>query len=255
MEENKQLEDYPASALRLDLASFEGPLDLLLHLIKTLEVDIFDIPIVLVTEQYLAYLEAMKELELDLASEYLVMAASLIEIKSKMMLPKPKKEATEEEEDPREDLVQQLLTYQQYQNVSKLLEEKQEARQLEYPKAASDLSAYQTKVPLAKGAFDQDDLLAALRKMMRRLKSQAPLERQVQAETYSVQEAMDDLLQACPHGRVISFYDLIVDGPLTRERIVTLFLALLQLVKAANLSFAQTVGQTDIEIKRNEVGE
>ncbi|KAA9300919.1 MULTISPECIES: segregation/condensation protein A [Aerococcus] len=253
MEEKKQLEAYPASALRLDLASFEGPLDLLLHLIKTLEVDIFDIPIVLVTEQYLAYLEDMKELELDLASEYLVMAASLIEIKSKMMLPQAKEEA-EEEEDPRDDLVQQLLTYQQYQNISQLLEEKQEARQLEYPKAASDLSQWQVKLPLPEGAFDQEDLLAALRKMMRRLKNQAPLERQVQAETYTVQEAMDDLLSACPEGRVVSFYQIILEGPLSRERIVTLFLAVLQLVKRAEISFAQRPGQADIEIRRNEVG-
>ena len=153
------------SELTLDLAAFEGPLDLLLHLIKDLKVDIFDIPINLVTDQYLAYIHTYEALSLDVASEYLVMAATLLEIKTQMMLPKTPKEAVEEEDDPRDSLVEQLLAFQQYQEVSHILADKQAERSLEYTKQPSDLSAYQEKIPMTGRQLTPDDLYRAIQKM------------------------------------------------------------------------------------------
>ena len=122
--------------LTLILPDFEGPLDLLLHLIKELKVDIFDIPITEVTFQYLRYLDTMQEMKLDIAGDYLLMAATLLEIKSRMLL--PKKEVTfeeefyEEGEDPRESLIQQLVEYKQFQEAAKALKTMEEERGINF---------------------------------------------------------------------------------------------------------------------------
>lgn len=171
------------SELTLDLAAFEGPLDLLLHLIKDLKVDIFDIPINLVTDQYLAYIHTYEALSLDVASEYLVMAATLLEIKTQMMLPKTPKEAVEEEDDPRDSLVEQLLAFQQYQEVSHILADKQAERSLEYTKQPSDLSAYQEKIPMTGRQLTPDDLYRAIQKMAFRLKNQQPIQTTIAGES------------------------------------------------------------------------
>src|SRR5919108_4264856 len=114
------LEAYP-----IKLENFEGPLDLLLHLIKKHEVNIHDIPIALITEQYLQYIELMQELNLDIAGEFLVMAATLIHIKSRMLLPRPPSEdADGTEEDPREALVRRLLEHQKYKAAAELLHDR-----------------------------------------------------------------------------------------------------------------------------------
>ena len=109
--------------------AFEGPLDLLLHLINRLEIDIYDIPMAAITEQYLIYIHTMKELELDIASEYLVMAATLLAIKSKMLLPKHEEELEEDfeyEEDPRDDLVEKLIEYRKYKEAAQELKHLEE---------------------------------------------------------------------------------------------------------------------------------
>ena len=131
-------------SLKLDV--FEGPLDLLLHLIQQLEIDIYDIPIAAVTEQYMNFIHAMKTLELEVAGEYLVMAATLMSIKSQMLLPKPEvafEYDDEEGEDPRDALVQQLLEYRKYKYAASVLSEKEEERSLFHTKAPMDLSEYE----------------------------------------------------------------------------------------------------------------
>ena len=126
--------------------AFEGPLDLLLHLINRLEIDIYDIPVSEMTEQYLLYIHAMKELQLDLASEFLVMAATLLAIKSKMLLPKHEEEMLDEnfdidlEEDPREELVERLIEYRKYKEAAGDLKSLEEERGLMFTKPPSDLS-------------------------------------------------------------------------------------------------------------------
>src|SRR5262245_5970519 len=116
----------PSAAYQVKLPVFEGPLDLLLHLIKEHRVDIYDIPIALITRQYLEYLDLMKELNLSIAGEFLVMAATLVQIKSRMLLPREEQpESTEPEEDPREELVRRLVEYQRFKDAAVELEERE----------------------------------------------------------------------------------------------------------------------------------
>ncbi|MCZ0717662.1 segregation and condensation protein A [Aerococcus kribbianus] len=240
--------------LIVDLAAFEGPLDLLLHLIKELKIDIFDIPIVLVTEQYLAYLEAMEVLQLDLASDYLVMAAQLIEIKTRTLLPKPQSLDEEEVEDPRQDLVRQLLAYKQIQEASHILEAKQEQRQLEYPKEASNLTAFQEKIPLAEDELETSDLFMALQKMVARLQKEAPIETKVSGDAYSIQEAMTNIMGQFnqQEEKMLAFSTVLRQHPLSRARVVTLFLALLELVKGKYIFLQQDALFSEINLVRNE---
>ena len=122
--------------LDIRISEFEGPLDLLLHLIKESKMDILEIEIESITEQYLKYIEQEENLNLEIASEYLVMASELIEMKSRMLLPKSSSdEEVEEEEDPREELINRLLEYQAYKEITKALKEKEESRQKFYTKA------------------------------------------------------------------------------------------------------------------------
>src|ERR671915_2392283 len=120
-------------AYSVKLDSFEGPLDLLIHLIKKHEVNIYDIPIALITQQYLEYVEMMKELNLDTVGEFLVMAATLIHIKSRMLLPRPDpSQADEPEEDPRDTLVRRLLEHQKFKAAAELLHDKETLRSAQY---------------------------------------------------------------------------------------------------------------------------
>src|ERR671924_1822623 len=121
------LEAYPVR-----LQNFEGPLDLLLHLIKKHEVSIYDIPIALITQQYLEYIDLMQELNLDVAGEFLVMAATLIHIKSRMLLPRPDPTQEDPEEDPREALVRRLLEHQRYKAAAELLHERETLRSAQF---------------------------------------------------------------------------------------------------------------------------
>src|SRR5690606_4106514 len=132
--------------------AFEGPLDLLLHLINRLEIDIYDIPVAEITEQYLFYIHTMKELQLDIASEYLVMAATLLAIKSKMLLPKHEDEQLEDEigmemeEDPRDELVERLVEYRKYKEAAEDLKELEQERGLMFTKPPSDLTDFAKEI-------------------------------------------------------------------------------------------------------------
>lgn len=246
------------SELTLDLAAFEGPLDLLLHLIKDLKVDIFDIPINLVTDQYLAYIHTYEALSLDVASEYLVMAATLLEIKTQMMLPKTPKEAVEEEDDPRDSLVEQLLAFQQYQEVSHILADKQAERSLEYTKQPSDLSAYQEKIPMTGRQLTPDDLYRAIQKMAFRLKNQQPIQTTIEGESYSVGTAMADIRQAFVEADrdVLMFQEAVFLGKVqSRSQIISMFLAILELVKSNELYLYQEDLRADIQLIRREESE
>ncbi|MGO1822373.1 MAG: segregation and condensation protein A, partial [Ruoffia tabacinasalis] len=151
--------------LRIELESFQGPFDLLLHLIKQMEVDINDIPMTEITNQYIKYIEAMNKLELDIIGEYLVMAATLLEIKSNILLPiepSPDYEEDYDEGDPRDILVQQLLLYQQFQTVATQLQIKQDERARLFSRQMADLSSYQEFVPLDEDALSLTDLAEAM---------------------------------------------------------------------------------------------
>jgi len=234
------------SELMFKLPDFEGPLDLLLHLIQEMKVDIFDIPIADITEQYLRYLDSIQELRLDVAGDYLLMAATLLEIKSRLLLPKKEMEFTEEfyeeGEDPRESLVQQLMEYKQFQGAAKALKELEQERGLYFTKTATDLENLQQSVPLAPGEVSATDLIAALQKMYQKLQKKKPLQAKMGQEQITVEKAMDvilkkfDSLGATPHVRV-PFTDFFEAQ--TKAQVVNTFLAMLELVKERKISFTQ----------------
>ncbi|WP_303885379.1 ScpA family protein [Abiotrophia defectiva] len=240
--------------LKLQLASFQGPFDLLLHLIKQMKVDINDIPMAEITSQYLAYLHSMQELELDQAGDYLVMAATLLEIKSRLLLPiEPDAELDGDYEpgDPRQVLVQQLLLYQQFQDVSSLLEMRQEARAALFSKQADDLSDYQDQIPLQEGEISLDQLVARMQDVLARQLARQPLERQIHHDPLTVEQKMDDILARL--GRLerqerLSFEQLIEKA--SRPEIITTFMALLELVRKQFIVFYQAEALAPIEIEK-----
>ena len=141
MTEHQDFESSP-DAYRVKLGAFEGPLDLLVHLIRKNEVNIYDIPIALVTEQYLAYINLMQELDLDIAGEFLVMASTLIHIKSRMLLPRPEQAGEDGvEEDPREALVRRLLEHQRYKAAAELLHDRETLRSAQFTRADASVAA------------------------------------------------------------------------------------------------------------------
>ena len=157
------LEDYPVR-----LQNFEGPLDLLLHLIKKNELDIYDIPIALVTQQYLDYLDLMQELNLDVAGEFLVMAATLIHIKSRMLLPRPDPTQEDPDEDPREALVRRLLEHQKFKAAAELLHEREIQRSAQWGRPDGRVAAVVGEPPEPEVEVDLFSLMAAFRQVLER---------------------------------------------------------------------------------------
>jgi segregation and condensation protein A len=225
------------------LESFEGPLDLLLHLIEKAEVDIYNIPIHVITDQYMEYVGTMQELELEVASEFLVMAATLLSIKSKMLLPKPPvlDLPTEEDEDldPRMELVQKLLEYRKYKSAAEELRSKELERSLIYTRAPEDLSPYirdHEENPL--GALHVADLVMAFQKLLRRVKSRNIVTR-IQRDEISVKDRIREVVSVLKArgGRVM--FSRLLDEEFTRQDIVVTFLALLELMKMKQVSCFQ----------------
>ncbi|MBX9972889.1 segregation/condensation protein A [Bacillus sp. CMF12] len=239
--------------------AFEGPLDLLLHLINRLEIDIYDIPVSEITEQYLIYIHTMKELQLDVASEYLVMAATLLAIKSKMLLPKHDEEELEDEfgmemeEDPRDELVERLIEYRKYKEAAEELKEREQDRSLMYTKPPADLSEYvndsqQEKADLNVSLYD---MLGALQKLLRRKKLQRPLSAKVARQEIPIEKRMSEIVDQLRNfkGRK-KFTDLF---PISdREHIVVTFLAVLELIKRKEILVEQDRNFSDIFVASME---
>ncbi|MGE5303348.1 MAG: segregation and condensation protein A [Alphaproteobacteria bacterium] len=211
---------------RVQLEIFEGPLDLLLHLIKKNEVSITDIPIATITEQYLATLELMQNLSLDVAGEFLVMAATLIHIKSRMLLP-PSEDAEEEEEgaDPRAELVRRLIEYQRFKDVAAQLEQREILTRDVFARSAA---------PVEEAAFpgfrevSVFELLSALRRVLERLPKDNVHE--VTLDKITVREKMTLLLDTLrAQGQVL--FDALFSAAQSRMEVIVTFLAMLELVK------------------------
>jgi segregation and condensation protein A len=235
------------------LDAFEGPLDLLLHLINRFEIDIYDIPMAEITEQYLLYIRTMQELELDVASEYLVMAATLLAIKSKMLLPQHE-EMNEEledvvEEDPREELVERLIEYKKYKEAAKELKERERERGQIFTKPPSDLSDYSQEIE-ACGADLQVtvyDMLGAFHKLLRRKKLQKPLSTKIAREEISIEQRMDEIREKIiSSNRAVYFEELFPSHE--REHIVVTFLAILELMKRNEILVEQQTNFAEIVI-------
>ncbi|MBU0575825.1 MAG: segregation/condensation protein A [Proteobacteria bacterium] len=214
--------------IKLDI--FEGPLDLLLYLIRKNEIDIYNIPIALITEQYLAYIEMMRSLNLDLAGEYLVLASTLIHIKSKLLLPPDESEGEEEEgEDPRAELVQQLLEYQIFKEAALRLENRPLLERDVFtrgaPGEAPSAAEEEGEAMIEVGVFE---LVAAFRRIIAGF--DRPEELEIDAEKMSMTDRINEIMEMLSEKQQMTFVELIGDRT-DRRRIIYTFLAILELMK------------------------
>lgn len=242
--------------MKFKLESFEGPLDLLLHLIEKNKVNIYDIPIVEITDQYLEYIDEMKKQDLDVMSEFLVMAATLLNIKSKMLLPK-EAVVEEEAEDPRAELVQQLLEYKMYRTYAYELRDRQvDANQIFYkvPTIPDEVLAYEEPV-------DVDELISDLTLNKLNVVFQSVIKRQknrvdpvrsrfgeIKKEEVSVEDKMVEISEYARNHKTFSFRELL-EKQSSRVQIVVTFLVILELMKAGEIRIVQENIFDDIQIE------
>ncbi len=232
----------PPHALEVFLETFEGPLDLLLYLIKRQNLDILDIPIAEITRQYMEYVDLMKEMRLELAAEYLVMAAMLAEIKSRMLLPRPESEDGEEE-DPRADLVRRLQEYERYKQAAEALEA--------LPRVGRDIFEAKVLAPYADAVKVQpkvtvDDLISAMRDVLARAEMFS--HHHVQMEPLSVRERMSIILGAVKGDQFIEFSAMFTPEE-GRQGVVVTLLAVLELIKDSLIELVQSRPYGPIHIK------
>ena len=228
---------------QLKLEVFEGPLALLMHLIEKSQIDIYDIPIAEITEQYLAYLKQMEEVDLEIASEFLVMAATLLQIKSRMLLPKKKIEDTVDE-DPRDELVARLLEYNRYQEVSRALGEMAEVRRLFFGRSPLELPRRQEPYPQG---MTTDKLVMAFMAVWESKQAEEDFV-VVCGETVTVQDKMGDilyLLRKC--GKTMEFRETLIRAR-NRDEMIASFLAILELLKLNKIRAEQEPGSETIMI-------
>jgi segregation and condensation protein A len=239
----------PRPAVTFKLPRFEGPLDLLLHLIKRDEIDIYDIPISHITKQYLETLELMRALDLDVAGEFLVMAATLMRIKAKMLLPLPKSDEDEDEGDPREELVQRLLEYRLYKEASETLKSSELERRGLFERGQVPSEDEVGPLPLAPATLF--DLLEALNRVLARRPEQAVYE--VRTEAYDIEDKMSFIARSVAEdGRLL--FSTLMGRTRVRMEIVVTFMALLELIKMGQVVVIQDANFADILIlpKRTE---
>jgi segregation and condensation protein A len=231
--DNEQVSNY---AVKLDI--FEGPLDLLLYLIKKNEIDIYNIPIALVTEQYLQYLKIIKELNLDLAGEYLVMAATLIHIKSRMLLPPPD-EPEEEEEDPRAELVRQLLEHKTFKEAAENLKERPLLERDVFTRAALLPEEAEKTITEEEELIEVNvfELIEAFHRVVSQLDRKELLE--IDLEKLSLTDIINEIMDQLSLTKSSSFEDLL-KGKRDRRRVIYTFLAILELVKLRMIKAYQT---------------
>ena len=215
---------------------FSGPLDLLLHLIKQSNIDIYDIKIDEITNQYLEYINKMEELNLNIASSYLVMAAELLEIKSSLLLPKPEIAEDEYEEDPKERLIQKLIEYQNYKDVVSKFKDLEIDRQQYYTKKASDISDF---VKTAKLNEDVEliDLVKALEKFLQKKEDMKPLNTKITTKEYSITKRSKEIKEIIKINKYVNFHDLFEIR--TKSYVVITFLSILILAKNNEIKIIQ----------------
>lgn len=248
---------YPVS-----LPVFEGPLDLLLYLIRRQEIDIYDIPIARITGQFLAYLTLMEEMDIEVAGDFLVMAASLLEIKSRMLLPRPPAmvEDEEEQEDPRAELVRRLLEYQQYKSAaSALLQRAEDQRRLCSRTSVVPNLQFARPDPSLAGNPDAFTLWAALQEVLARVEVSGAGTREITRPRITIRQQMVHILHLLrDHPQGIAFHRLFVTpgegGVLTRVVVIITFLALLELMRLHRIVVGQSALFGDITILAVEPG-
>ncbi|MBL4647378.1 MAG: segregation/condensation protein A [Gammaproteobacteria bacterium] len=231
----------PPEALEVFLETFSGPLDLLLYLIKRNNIDILDIPVAEITRQYINYIEIVKDLQLELIGEYLVMSATLVEIKSRMLLPRPNTE--EDEDDPRAELVRRLQEYERFKNVAQNLDE--------IPRVNRDIFVAHSATPDLKIDKPQPDvdlkeLLWAFQDVLKRINLQA--HHHIRAEPLSIRERMTVILSSIRADAFTPFISFFSDKE-GRSGVVVTFIAVLELLKESLIEIVQAEPFAPIHIK------
>lgn len=217
------LDPYPVR-----LEHFEGPLDLLLHLIKKNEVSIYDIPILIITQQYLEYMDLMKELDLDVAGEFLVMAATLIHIKSRMLLPRPDPAQEDPEEDPREALMRRLLEHQKFKAAAELLHERETLRSAQWTRPDGPIAEIAGEAPEPEVEVDLFSLITAFKAVVERAKARPKV--YLPSEQIPIEERIEQLLSRLSETEAMGFEDLFEDMQ-SRAGLVVTFLAILEMIR------------------------
>ncbi len=231
----------------VNLEIFQGPLDLLLYLIKKDEIDIYDIPIARVTEQYMQYLEMMKTLNLELAGEYILMAATLIRIKTKLLLPPTEGDA--EEPDPREELIAALLEYKKFREVSEILKEKRILEERVFvPPPIDGGNGDREKISLS-SSTTLFDMLTAFKEVLERAEQERILE--VNAEEITIEDRVTRIMDLLADKESTTFQELFADIP--RKIIaITTFLAILELIRLRRITVRQSLPFSELRVYRGE---
>jgi segregation and condensation protein A len=237
---------------KVKLPIFEGPLDLLLYLIKKDELDIYNIPIERITKQYMQYLEAMRVLNIEVAGEFLVMAATLMLIKSKMLLPADQQvhdEEDEEELDPRWDLVRQLIEYKKFKDAAEDLQRRETEQEKIFPRGSSELGFDLPKsAEMNLGEVSVFDLINSFNQVLKRFNQQEDL-REIFEDRFTVSDKIDFILKLTAAEPNTAFSKLF-DGAASKGEVVVTFLALLELIRLKQLRIVQPTPFADIEIIR-----
>ena len=240
--ESGRSEPPPGSPYRVQLEMFEGPLDLLLHLIRKEQVSIYDIPIARITEQYLQHLQLMQEMNLAVASDFLVLAATLIFIKSKMLLPREAALAAEAEEDPRKELVDRLLEYQKFKAAAEVLWSRAEMEQGVFIRGA--LPTDENNPEISATAYD---LFEAFRRALDRRREVLQVE--IARDEITMAEKLDQIRRLVAEQERIDVEALFDQSRSRREMVIT-FLALLELVRQALIRLVQQIAYGKIYAHR-----
>jgi segregation and condensation protein A len=238
------LADYP-----IRVANFEGPLDLLLHLIRKNEVNVYDIPIVLITEQYLEYLALMQELNLDVAGEFLVMAATLIHIKSRMLVPRLEEEAAgeDEAEDPREALVRRLIDHQRFKAAAEMLHERETVRSAQWTRPDDRLAEIAGEKIERELEVDLFSLLQAFQAVLARARERPPVP--LPADVMPIETRIEQLLTRLSETEACGFAELFDDAS-SRSDLITTFLALLEMIRLKLIRVFQAAPFDPIRVYR-----
>ncbi len=240
--EKPQIVRESRDELKIKLGEFAGPLDLLLFLIKQEQANIFDIPIARITDEYLKYIRLMKSLDISVAGDFLVMAATLIEIKSRMLLPQVNSDLDEDElEDPRKELVDRLLEYEKFKNAAQMLYERSTVEQAVFPRGR--IESDDNNAEISAGVFD---LLTVFQKILARRKDEIRLE--IEREEISLAEMIKSLKALLSDGHPISLMEFFERFD-TRRELVTAFIAVLEIVRTESVKLTQKQTFGDVVLR------
>lgn len=233
--------DHTTDDLKIVMGDFDGPLDLLLHLIRQEQVNIYDIPVARIADEYLRYLQVMQELDIAVAGDFLVMAATLIELKTRMLLPRDPFASPEEEEDPRKDLVDQLLEYQKYKAAAQMLWSRATVERAVFKRA--EIETDKTNPEVSVGLFD---LLKVFQEILARHKEEVLLE--IEREEISMTEMLERLRNMVMSAGELNLR-VFFERAQSRRELVLAFLSVLELVRSTEIKLFQSETFGDIVAK------